>query len=417
MPENQANQAIPMIDLTSISHVATGRESELFADDLAGCDEVLRDRIEGRRVLAVGAAGSIGASTVRALAAYRPRALHVIDQSENSLAELVRDLRSGSAPFEVEDFRALPLDYGAPVTFRFLRESGPYDLILNFAALKHVRSEKDVYSLVQMLDTNLVKQVRFLRWLAELDGEGRYFCVSTDKAANPVNLMGASKRAMEHLIFSRAVAPGLQVDVTSARFANVAFSDGSLLDGFLKRLQKQQPLAVPRETRRYFVSLREAGQICLLAAAVAPADHIVVPRLHAETDLRELESVAVALLAHVGLRARIYEEEEEAKASLQKDLSEGCYPLLVTPLDTSGEKPYEEFVGEGEEMVEIGLESVAAVPYRPVPPGKLTAFVELVESVVEGDTFPPKAEIISWIGDLIPNFQHVETWKHLDHRM
>jgi FlaA1/EpsC-like NDP-sugar epimerase len=246
---------------------------------------------------------------------------------------------------------------------------------------------------------------------------GRYFCVSTDKAANPVNLMGASKRLMEHLIFSGAVAPGLRAEVSSARFANVAFSDGSLLDGFLKRLQKRQPLAVPRDTRRYFVSLREAGQICLLAAVVAPAGHILVPRLDAEKNLRDLEVVAAALLRQMGLRARIYDEEQAAKDSLERDLSEGFYPLLLTALDTSGEKPFEEFVGQGERLVDIGLAHLAAVPYTAVEVDRLHRFIAHMEAAVAGRSAPPKEEIVAWIGDVMPEFKHFDTGKHLDQRM
>ena len=276
----------------------------------------------------------------------------------------MRDLRSQPGPFDVSALRALPLAYGAPILRRLLAESPAYDLILHFAALKHVRSEKDVYSLVQMLDTNLVKQERLLNLMAEAGWGGRYFCVSTDKAANPVNLMGASKRVMEHLIFTRVAAMMTGASVTSARFANVAFSNGSLLAGFLHRLEKRQPLSVPRDTRRYFVSLPEAGRICLLAACVAPDHHIVIPRLSAERDLVDRESLACAILDHAGFKARIYEDEAESKSNLASDVAAGRYPLLVTELDTSGEEPFEEFVGEDDEIVDFGLETLAVVRCR-----------------------------------------------------
>ncbi len=404
-------------DIDTLSRVATGRSEGRFLKDVHSVTNILHERLAGCRVLAIGAAGSIGAATVRELASYRPAALHVVDQNENTLVELVRDLRSGVIPLEVADFRTLPLDCGAPVMGNFMRAAGPYDCVLNFAALKHVRSEKDVYSLAQLLDTNLLKQARLLQLMAELGYRGRYFCVSTDKAANPVNLMGASKRLMEHLIFCRALNPGLRMEVTSARFANVAFSSGSLLAGFLLRMEKRQPLAVPRNTRRYFVSLREAGQICLLAAIAGPADHIVVPRLDAGTDLKDLESVAAGVLHACGLRARFYDDEHEAKARVPTDLAEDAYPVLRTPLDTSGEKAYEEFVGEGESEAEIGFAHLAAVPYVPAEVERLRTFLQRLESLVDGSCHPSKPEVISWIAEVVPTFLHVETSKHLDQRM
>jgi FlaA1/EpsC-like NDP-sugar epimerase len=397
--------------------LVTGRATELFADDLRNSHQELLTRIAGRRVLAIGAAGSLGSATIRELVAYGPRAVHVVDQSENSLAELVRDLRSGRASFNVQDFRALPLDYGAPAMRTFLRDNGPYDLVLNFAALKHVRTEKDLYSLIQLLDTNLVKQARFMRWMEDLGYSGRYFCVSTDKAANPVNLMGASKRMMEHFIFSRAIAPRWTGDVVSTRFANVAFSDGSLLDGWLRRLQKGQPLAAPLGTRRYFVSLREAGQICLLAAVLGPAGHLLVPRLDETTDLQDLDVLAEKVLKRVGLTARRYDSEAEAKARLADDLAVGAYPLLVTSLDTAGEKAYEEFVGEGETTIDVGFQALEAIPYVPCDYQALLQFIERVEALVRGERTESKDQIVRWIVDIVPNFNPVVADKTLDDRM
>jgi FlaA1/EpsC-like NDP-sugar epimerase len=215
-------------DVDRLASVATGREESVFGPDLERSGPALREAVEGRRILVIGGAGSIGAATTRLIADYGPAALHVVDQSENQLAELVRSLRSRREGFEVEDFRTYPIDYGSPV-MRWVLDGAPYDAVLNFAALKHVRSERDTPSLMQMLDTNLLKNRTLMRELAARDFTGRYFCVSTDKAANPVSLMGASKRVMEHLIFSGRVVPEFRGEVTSARFANVAFSDGSLL--------------------------------------------------------------------------------------------------------------------------------------------------------------------------------------------
>ena len=307
------NPDLPRMDVASLSSLATGRSESLFAADVESRREELLPRLGGRRILVVGGSGSIGTATVAAIAAYRPQSLHVVDQNENTLAELVRTLRSDPAGLAVPDFRCLPIDFGSTIMQRMLRESPAYDYVLNFAALKHVRSEKDVCSLLQMLDTNLLKQTRLLRWLAEKGGLNRYFCVSTDKAANPVNLIGHSKRAMEHVVFSGEIAPALIAETVSARFANVAFSDGSLLDGFLKRLQKRQPLAVPRQTRRYFISLVEAGQICLLAAFSAPHRHTLVPRLDPAADLHDLQDVAEAVLRCAGFEPALYHDEAEAR--------------------------------------------------------------------------------------------------------
>lgn len=256
---------------------ATTRRSEsLFAGDIGAKRQQIADALQAKRVLVVGGAGSIGAATTRLILDYRPAALHVVDHSENYLVELVRDLHGQNVDLARLDFRALPLDYGGDAMARLLSEEAPYDAVFNFAALKHVRSEKDVYSILQLLDTNIVRHIRFKRWLAESGhSDGIYFAVSTDKAANPASVMGASKRLMEDLIFAYGVTPRSRV--TAARFANVAFSNGSLLDGFLQRLAKRQPIAVPRDTRRYFISHREAGEICLLAATAIPHRHVAIP--------------------------------------------------------------------------------------------------------------------------------------------
>ena len=401
-----------------LSPLVTQRKEGLFREDVERRRAEITERIGGRRLLVIGGAGSIGSATVHALSEYPVAALHVIDQSENNLAELVRDLRSRRDGLTVADFRTLPLDFGSPLMQRFLREEEPYEYVLNFAAVKHVRSEKDSCSLLHMLDTNLVKLARLLGWLQEKGSTESYFCVSTDKAANPVNLMGASKRLMEHVIFSADVAPDFDARVSSARFANVAFSDGSLLQSFLKRLEKRQPLAAPEQTRRFFISLREAGQICLLAAVCAPDRHLLIPRLDPAADLRELEAIAVAVLRHRGFDPRIYRDEEEARSNVESDVAAGCYPLLLTPLDTSGEKPYEEFVGDGEQSVEIGMLNLLGVPYRPAMQGKLLPTLAEIEKLVSQPGTPAtKQQIVDTMSSVIAELRHVETGKSLDGRM
>ena len=286
--------------LDALETAVTRRTRSLFADDVAERRGGLIEAIAGRRILVVGGGGSIGAVTVRLAADLRPAALHVVDQNENYLAELVRDLRGSPQGIDPRvEFRMLPVDYGSPIMRRFLSDAPPYDAVLNFAAMKHVRSEKDVYSTLQMFDTNIIKHVRFKTWLAEHGHGARYFAVSTDKAANPSSLMGASKRLMEDVAFGVPTPPvGI---ATSARFANVAFSNGSLLQGFRHRLARGQPLAAPRDTRRYFVSHAEAGELCLLAAFAAPTGHIVFPRMDPETELQPLDEIARRFLAAHGV--------------------------------------------------------------------------------------------------------------------
>lgn len=407
-----------ILSIDRLSALVTGREKEQFSSDFDAHREEIASSITGKRVLVIGGAGSIGSATIRALVPFSPATLHVVDQNENNLAELVRDLRSGASVIDIPDFRTLPLDFGSPIMEAFLRDNTPYNVILNFAAIKHVRSEKDTYSLLQMLDTNVIKQARFLRWLANTNAGARYFCVSTDKAANPVNLMGASKRTLEHVLFSGEVVTGSPLTITSARFANVAFSDGSLLDSFIKRLQKHQPLAVPKDTKRYFISLKEAGQICLLASVCAPDRTILIPRFDPNTDLLDLEMIARTVLDKHGMEPLVYQEENAAKANLQAHLSLNQYPLLVTPLDTSGEKPYEEFVGDGETSVEVGMSHLLAVEYAAATKGACAAFILKTESMLsKPDPTVGKQEIVAWLSELIPQLHHIETGKNLDQRM
>jgi FlaA1/EpsC-like NDP-sugar epimerase len=406
------------ISTETLAPLVTGRDKDLFLADLETQTEAIQSKISEQRVLVIGGAGSVGTATVQLLTQFGPRTLHIVDQNENKLAELIRDLRSKPGELSVEDLRTFPIDYGSSLTHRLLCEMDPYDFVFNFAALKHVRSEKDSYSLLQMLDTNVIKAGRFLSWLAEKSPECGYFCVSTDKAANPVSLMGASKRIMEHVIFSGEVAPELRSHVTSARFANVAFSDGSLLDSFLKRLQTRRALAVPRNTRRFFISLAEAGQICLIAAVAAPHRHLLVSRLDPAKDLRDLESVACAILGHFGYEPRVYLEPEEAKANFERDVKKGNYPLVLTERDTSGEKEFEEFVGDGETAVEIGFENLIAVQYGRCPGGAVSAFLKEIERLISNPAAAATTvDIAGLIATIVPELRHVATGKSLDDRM
>jgi FlaA1/EpsC-like NDP-sugar epimerase len=404
--------------IDDLAWIATGRRHSLFESDVERCGAELRSRLGGARLLVIGGVGSIGRATVRAVLGYAPRALHVVDLNENNLAELVRDLRGSRALVDGTEFLALSLDYGSHVMHRLLLEQAPYDYVFNFAAVKHVRSERDICSLLHMIHTNIVKQADFLGWLRSLGRPVRYFSVSTDKAANPVNLMGATKRFGEYVMFDDPGALEVPVGVTSARFANVAFSDGSLLYGWTERLAKGQPIAVPGDTRRYFVSGHEAGHICLLAGVVGSPGHVLIPRPNAGLDLCELSEIACRFLEAHNYRSIPFSDEKEATAQVQSLRDSGCYPLLVTPLDTSGEKPYEEFIGTGEEAIEIGLDHLQAVRPPPLDRSAAGAAIETFRRAIADPGFRmTKHDVVAVLSAAIPHFRHSETGKSLDGRL
>jgi FlaA1/EpsC-like NDP-sugar epimerase len=301
---------------------------------------------------------------------------------------------------------------------RFLKDERPYDWVFNFAALKHVRSEKDISSVLQMFDTNLLKPLQCWRWVVEMGAPPSYFSVSTDKAADPVNLMGASKRLMEHMMFCPEGPMAAAKRATSSRFANVAFSNGSLLESFIRRFEKLQPLACPRDTNRFFISLREAGQICLLAAGCGPDRHIVVPRFEPQADARLIDKIAVAFLRYKGLEPQIYHDEQTARDSVRQDLLRNRYPLLLTDLDTQGEKSCEIFAGPAEELVEFGMKTVLGVRYRSVSSKLLAEFIREVATLIESpSTNLDKNHIIEMVSRVIPEFHHAESLQTLDQRM
>ena len=405
-----------------LARIATDRSTSLFRPDIQQRADEIRDAVQGARVLVIGGAGSIGSATVRELVGFRPAALHVIDQNENELAELVRSLRSAPEPLAIDDFRTLPLDYGAVSAGAFLRAEAPWDLVLNFAAIKHVRSEKDSFSILQMFDTNIVKQARLLGWLRDLGFQGRYFSVSTDKAANPTSLMGASKRVMEHVMFDPGLVPGLDCTITSARFANVAFSNGSLLQSFVNRMRMGQPLAAPKDTRRYFVSLQESGQLCALAAVTGVDRHILIPRLDPETALIEMQLVAERFCQASGYRPVHYHDEDQACRSVARDRATGRWPLLLTGLDTSGEKPYEEFVADREQVVELGYQALMGVPWlAPDDVGTMPRLMAGMEALFARAANEPvdKDMLKGIIAMAEPDFlnRHRDTGRNLDQRV
>jgi FlaA1/EpsC-like NDP-sugar epimerase len=407
---------------SDFQHIATGRTRSLFDSDIEQCGAAITEVVRGRRVLAIGAAGSIGSNTVLTLLRHGPQAMHLIDQNENGLAELIRMVRARPDLYACGDIKALPLDFGSRALRLFLRSEPTYDLVLNFAAIKHVRSEKDPFSTLQMLDTNIVKQARLIEWLAQSNFKGRFFTVSTDKAANPSSMMGATKRVMEHVMFNSAAAHKLAAVKTAARFANVAFSNGSLLEGFMSRLARGEPLAAPRDTRRYFVSLRESGQICAIAACHPPSGSIIIPKLDPRDHLVLLEDVAERFLAAHGYEAVRYDDEAAACADVARLRGEKRWPLLLTPLDTSGEKPYEEFMTEHEEVFEIGLPNLKAVRYLPADGDLIDRLVDRARDLTGGgddSATVDKDEIKRLIGSVEPAFlrTHRDSLNNLDQRL
>jgi len=397
--------------------IATGRSSDFFLEDLQRHWEEISGRLQGSRVLILGGAGSIGNSAVCLLTEFEVGCLHVVDQNENALVEIVRELRSRPGGLGVRDFQALPIDLGSQIMRRHLETESSYDFVFNFAALKHVRSEKNVCSLLQMLDTNLLKPLRCWRWIQERAADTAYFAVSTDKAADPVSMMGASKRILEQLMFSRERALMNAQRATSARFANVAFSNGSLLESFGRRFEKRQALACPRDTYRFFISLREAGQICLLAALCGPDRHIVIPRLRTD-DACKLEDVAAAFLRTKGLEPEIYDDEEAARSNVDGSLLRRRYPLLLTRLDTEGEKPSETFVGRNETVIDFGMSSVEAVRSNAIDTRALVDFVGEIDRLVsDPQVVVDKNSIVQAVSRVLPEFHHLQACRTLDARM
>ena len=404
-------------DLPSfISQHITGRNKSLFQADLDRLKSALLERIEGRSVLVIGGAGTIGSSFVKAILHYHPARLFVVDFNENALTELVRDLRSGTGYRLPEGFVTYPIDFGDAVFEKILRREGPFQLVANFAAHKHVRSEKDHYSIEALLTNNVFKAKHLLDLLSAHKPE-RFFCVSTDKATAPVNVMGASKQLMEQLLQAYAT----EIPTTTARFANVAFSNGSLLAGFLERLMKRQPITAPLDVERYFLSPEESGQLCLLSCVLGRSGDVFFPKLNASSDLRKFSELALNLLETLGYQADICSSEQEArdKAALLHPNSK-TWPVYFFATDTSGEKMREEFYTK-EETPDLGQFSSIGVIHSGTDltlraPVTFSQMLLELKAVLQKNG-SNKTAIITALQRLAPDFQHVETGKGLDQKM
>ena len=382
-------------------------------DDVASHERDISSAISGARVLVFGGAGSIGKEVTAQIFRRNPNALHVIDLSENSLVELVRDLRS-SLGYGAGETRFMPIDMGAVETEAFLASQKPYDYVLNLAAMKHVRSEKDEFSLMRMIKVNILDTLKTLRYAQQV-GARKYFAVSTDKAKNPANLMGATKRIMEDVLFRDNDG----TPVSTARFANVAFSDGSLLHGFRQRLLHGQPIAAPRDVRRYFVTGVESGLLCLVAATLGKSREIFFPNLDANTQLRTFSDIAISFLESEGYEPVEMASEQEARDRAGELIRQRKWPCYFFNSDTSGEKPFEEFYSQDDAVdwqrfSDIGVIS-ASVP-NAAEQARLEDFLQAVNGFRKNGHWS-KADLVGRIRDCCADLVHVDVGRFLDDKM
>lgn len=388
-----------------------GREKALFLEDISDYAQKLAELVSTSRFLVIGGAGSIGQAVTKEIFKREPLKLHVVDINENNLVELVRDIRS-SFGYINGDFQTFALDIGSAEYDAFWHGDGNYDYVLNLSALKHVRSEKDPYTMMRMIDVNIFNTEKSIKQSIE-NGVRKYFCVSTDKAANPANMMGASKRIMEMFLMQLSE----KIDISTARFANVAFSDGSLLYGFEQRIKKQQPIVAPNDVRRYFVTPQESGELCLMSALFGDNRDIFFPKLSEELHMITFSEIAIKYLKSLGYKPYLCKTEEEARALVHSLPKRGEWPCLFTASDTTGEKEYEEFFTENETIDlgrfrNIGVVKNEALYHK----SKINYFVSSINGMKSEGRWS-KEELVKLFYDMIPNFDYVERGKYLDAKM
>jgi FlaA1/EpsC-like NDP-sugar epimerase len=388
-----------------------GRSSLLFNEDITRFSVELAAKVVGARFLVIGGAGSIGQAVTKEIFKRGPKTLHVVDISENNMVELVRDVRS-TIGYGEGDFRTFALDCGSREFKALLSAEGPYDYVLNLSALKHVRSEKDPFTLMRMIEANVFNTVKTLG-LARSSGAKKYFCVSTDKAANPVNMMGASKRIMEMFLMRESETQ----KISMARFANVAFSDGSLLHGFSQRVTKRQPIAAPNDVRRYFVTPQESGELCLMSCLLGENRDIFFPKLSEKLHLITFSEIAVRYLAQLGYEAYECASEDEARDRAEELIAKRQWPCFFFKSDTTGEKDFEEFFTDQEDLDMNQFESLGVIRNEPDYDEKLlNEFQSGINKLLAQPTWD-KDDIVKLFYKLLPEFAHKETGKYLDQRM
>lgn len=388
-----------------------GRSRELFKSDILSQETVLNDIISSSSFLVLGGAGTIGQATTKELFKRNPKILHVVDISENNLVELVRDIRS-SLGYIDGDFSTFALDIGSLEYDAFWKSFGKYDYVLNLSALKHVRSERDPYTLMRLIDVNIFNTDKTIRQSIE-KGVRKYFCVSTDKAANPVNMMGASKRIMELFLMNRSK----QIPISTARFANVAFSDGSLLHGFNNRIEKRQPIVAPNDVRRYFVTPEESGQLCMMSAIFGENRDIFFPKLSTDLHLITFAEIAQRYLEMRGFTPLICTSEEEAREISKSAESKKQWPCYFTKSDTTGEKDFEEFYTSTELLDMERFNSIGIIKNDLQSVDSVTMdFEEKVQELRNSGSWV-KEDITKIFKDVLTNFDHKEVGKYLDSKM
>lgn len=403
-----------------IADSVTFRPVSMFAADIVANKEKLTEEIKGKKVCVIGGAGSIGSSFIKAVLRFEPKSVVVVDLNENGLAELVRDVRSTNGLYVPDEFRCYTLNFADPIFERIFREEKGFDIVANFSAHKHVRSEKDRYSVQALIENNDIKAKKLMDLLTVYPPK-HFFCVSTDKAANPVNIMGASKRIMEDLV----MAYNKYFKVTTARFANVAFSNGSLPDGWIHRMQKRQPLAAPSDVKRYFVSPEESGQICMLACILGKGGEVFFPKL-GEDQMLTFSAICDDFVKAEGFTKKECASDNEAKqfATTLDNPAQNSglsviseYPVVYFKSDTTGEKAYEEFYVPGEKIDMQRFQALGVVEQTSRHEmDEVNGFFDKLEGIFAKEYFT-KAQVVEAIKEFIPNFEHEEKGKNLDQKM
>ncbi|MGD8172525.1 UDP-N-acetylglucosamine 4,6-dehydratase [Vibrio sp. TRT 21S02] len=388
-----------------------GRSNALFTQDITQYESELSRIVSASSFLVLGGAGSIGQAVTKEIFKRNPKKLHVVDISENNMVELVRDIRSSFGYID-GDFQTFALDIGSLEYDAFIKADGKFDYVLNLSALKHVRSEKDPYTLMRMIDVNVFNTDKTIQQSIDA-GAKKYFCVSTDKAANPVNMMGASKRIMEMFLMRKSE----QMAISTARFANVAFSDGSLLHGFNQRIQKRQPIVAPNDIKRYFVTPQESGELCLMSCIFGENRDIFFPKLSEALHLISFADIAVKYLEQLGFEPHLCETEEEARQLAHTLPEQGKWPCLFTASDTTGEKDFEEFFTDKEELDMSRFENLGIIKNAPLYEQELLTLFENSISEMKGERAWTKEQIVKLFFTMIPDFGHKEMGKYLDSKM